>query len=217
MEDIRTTSVHSGNGSAEVHRSTRDEGRLAAGISAASFAEVAGGTAAAVFAIIGLGGGAPAVLLSIACLVAGVGLALTAPVAAGRSRDVQGTPRRILAGGLTVEMLGGAAAALLGLLALIGVGRVALSSVAAICLGGALFFAGAIPAGRAWVRRMPVGEGVGAVEGLVGLGAVALGVVALTGAAPVTLALVALLGVGAAMILAGFDEYAGHRFAESQA
>ncbi len=216
MEDIHT-SVHSGNGSAEVSRTTRTEERAGPAASAASFTEVAGGAAVAVFAIIGLAGGAPAVLLSIACIVAGVGLALSAPAAGVRAGDLEGTPRRILAGGMSVELLGGAAGAVLGLLALIGVGRVVLPAIAAICLGGALFFASVVPFGRAWSRRMPVGEGTGAVEGLVGLGAVALGIVALTGAAPVTLALVALLGIGTAMILTGLDTFAGYRFAESHA
>jgi hypothetical protein len=205
MTDTHTspsTGTHAGNGSAELRRSREEQTRFERrALETASIAELAGGATAAAFAIIALAGVAPLTFLPIACMVAGAALALAA-VTAGRAV----TDRESLAGGPGAELVGGAAALVLGLLSLIGLVPGVLSPVAAICLGCALFVSSFLPAGRetpaaSGARAGRVGEGPAAVQGLVGVGAILLGVVSLVGIASWTTVLVALLSVGSAMIL----------------
>jgi hypothetical protein len=142
----------------------------------------------------------------------------------------QSLSRNIIGGGMAMESLGGVAAIVLGILALLGIYPLALLGASAIVLGCALLLAsGAMAKLTAIPIREPVGppirEPVGpeqarypehahyvirdtlyaasGSEALVGAGAIVLGILSLSGFAPLTLILVALLAVGASILLAG--------------
>ncbi len=185
-----------------------------------SFAETiagAGGVTLAILAIIGV---LPMVLGSIAVIAVGVGLFLGGGSIAARSAQLEKGPggkqaRRQIMAGLGMEALAGASGAVLGLLALLGISSLTLMGVAAIVLGGALLLASAATARlETDLSRMTSSEAphqtsheaVSLAAGsdfLVGAGAIVLGILSLTGWAPLTLALVAMLGVGAAGMLNG--------------
>jgi hypothetical protein len=112
----------------------------------------------------------------------------------------------VVTGGLSLEALGGVAVAALAILALVGVQPALLTTIGGIVFGAAMLVAGIAIAG-AWSRlglamartgeQVELGGGAG-VEMLVGLAAVALGILSLIGIAPATLmpALVITGGVG---------------------
>jgi hypothetical protein len=125
--------------------------------------------------------------------------------------------------GSVAEAVGGAAAVVLAILGLLGLLPLTFNAIAAIALGVALLLGGAALA-RRYSRLVPAagggmarlarsarwlrgeGDSVYAASGweaLVGIGAVVLGILALTGHAPLTLTLVAMLSVGAAILIGG--------------
>lgn len=185
-----------------------------------SFAESLAGAAGVVLAILGIIGLLPTVLGAISAIAVGIGLFLGGGVIAARSKQLDvglsnQNERRQILGGLGMEALAGASGAVLGLLSLLGIAPVTLLSVSAIVLGGALLMASAATArlesalGRmaeSGDRHKTAHEAVYVASGsdfLVGAGAVILGILALAGHAPITLALVAMLSVGAAGMLSG--------------
>lgn len=184
-----------------------------------SFAETIAGAGAVALAILAIIGVLPIVLGAIATMAVGVGLFLGGGSIAARTRQIDPTPRgravrRQIMGGLGMEALAGASGAVLGLLALLGINSLTLLSVAAIVLGGALLMASAATSRlEADLDRMAASgehhmshEAVYVASGsdfLVGIGAIVLGILALTGWAPLTLSLVAMLAVGAAGMLNG--------------
>jgi len=183
-----------------------------------SFAESIAGAGGLVLAILGIVGVLPVVLGSIAAMSVGVGLFIGSGTIAARSRQldrvVAGRAERAeLLGGLGMEALAGLGGAVLGLLALLGAAPVTLLAVAAIVLGGALLMAsGATSRLEASLRRLDrnreasAHEAVFASSGndfLVGAAAVVLGILALSGFAPLTLSLVAMLSVGTATMMSG--------------
>jgi len=129
-----------------------------------------------------------------------------------------------------MESLAGFAAIVLGLLSLLGIYPVVLLAAAVIVLGCALLLAsGAIAKLTTLPIREPFGTeqtrqaeherylarealyaGSGS-EALIGAGAIVLGILSLSGIAPVALILVALLAVGASILLAG-SSVAGRMF-----
>lgn len=184
-----------------------------------SFGESIAGAGGVVLAILGLIGLLPAVLGSIAVMAVGVGLFLGGGVIAGRARRLdlgaRSDPRRRqIMGGLGMEAFAGGSGAVLGLLALLGVSSVTLLGVSAIVLGGALLMASAATSRlETAFDRMEAGRGhpgahdalyvASGSDVLIGIGAVVLGILALAGQSPVTLDLVAMLSVGAAVMLSG--------------
>ncbi len=185
-----------------------------------SFAESLAGAGGVVLAILGIIGVLPMALASIAAIAVGVGLFLGGGVIAARSRQLgvgrsSAEERRQILGGLGMEAFAGASGAVLGLLALLGIDPLTLLGVSAIVLGGALLMASAATARleSAIDKTMEfnrdhaaVHEAVYVASGsdfLIGAGAVVLGILALAGHAPLTLALVAMLSVGAAGMLSG--------------
>lgn len=183
-----------------------------------SFAETVAGAGGVTLAILAIIGVLPIVLGAVATMAVGIGLFLGGGSIAARSTQLEAGPRgrqarRQLMAGLGMEALAGLSGAVLGLLALLGIGSLTLMGVAAIVLGGALLLASAATARlESDLAQMTVGEHISSHEAvnlaagsdfLVGAGAIVLGILSLTGWAPLTLALVAMLGVGAAGMLNG--------------
>ncbi len=122
--------------------------------------------------------------------------------------------RRSMLRGLTVQTIAGVGAIALGILSLVGLASMTLVAVSAIALG-----AGLVVASRASARldallirnEMESGESVShsamffasAAEIVAGLGAIALGILALTGVSPLPLVLIAMMAVGAATFAGG--------------
>ncbi len=188
-----------------------------------SLAEAVCGIAVIVLAIVALAGVYPVILGAIAAIVAGAGLFLDgASVGARFSRvmcEIVG-PRFSMSemgGGMTAEFLSGAAGVVLGILALIGMVPVTLLAVAAIVFGGALLLGAGANASlnslmvehhyrtHEVARRMAgaMVSGATGAQVLVGLAAIVLGIIALTGNYALTLTLVAYLIAGAAVTLTG--------------
>jgi hypothetical protein len=191
----------------------------AAGIMAGGSAtEALVGIGAVVLTIIGLAGVVPHLMLSIAVIAVGAALLIEgAAIAAEYSqaaREVGGGRAASveLGGGTAIEFLGGAAGVVLGILALIGVVPVMLNAIAAIVFGATLVLStggvsrlGDIGPDYTTAERAARGAvtgGVG-VQALVGLGAIALGIIGLVGYNTQILTLVAVLAVGAALLITG--------------
>jgi hypothetical protein len=156
--------------------------------------EVVGGCAAIVLSILGLIGVAPATFAQLGAICIGGGLLIH-----GLANRRTTTHR----GGLGGEAIGGAAGGLLGLLALFGVAPMILMPVSAIVLGASLLLA--VPAHGVGETSSWRNAGAGgSFEGIVGVGAIVLGVLALLGIGPtVAMTLVSMLALGCGLALAG--------------
>lgn len=206
---------------AAIPEDIRTEQIRATGLETSTYAaEVATGGATAVLAILGLAHTYPTVMPACATVAAGLGVMFSgASVSAGYRRLLFATgdhPLEVgkLGGGMSAEMIAGVAGVVLGILALLDIVPLVLSSVAVIVYGGALLFgSGAAtrlkdleietvekrePARR--VAEEAVATAMGA-QNLVGLGAVILGILALVGIQSLTLTLVALLTLGAGLVI----------------
>lgn len=176
------------------------------------------GAVAAILAILGLIGLLPQLLGSIATIAAGVAMLVAGSAVAAHYTQVMSNTERAQRSptkGLRMESLTALGAVVLGVLALLGVDSMALLSIAAIVLGGALLMLSDTTARfEAVLRtRAPVGgsehrhEEMPYVSAgsdiLVGTGAIVLGILGLAGHAPITLALIAFLSVGAVLVLNG--------------
>jgi hypothetical protein len=173
-----------------------------------------------VLAIIGLAGVEPRWLLSAATIAVGVSFLLEGASIATRLSDLleEATEGRVqmaeLGTGVTAETLAGAAGIALGILAALNVVPLVLLPVAAIVFGAAAVLGAGTNVGindlvtvhheeHARARRV-IRQAVFATTGLqvlVGLGAVTLGIIALAGQYPLTLTLVAMLGISGAFLL----------------
>jgi len=187
-------------------------------VEAGSTGEAIAGAAAVVLGILGLIGVYPSALDSIACIAAGAGLLMAGGAIAGRfsrlaNSSESNQPRQEVTGSLGMEALAGAAGVVLGILALLGVGTISLLAVAAIVLGAGLIMAGGTRSRLESMSRLHVtGESrtmqdvvyvSSGSDVLVGVGTIVLGILALSGIAPLTLTLVSMLAVGAAILLGG--------------
>jgi hypothetical protein len=187
-------------------------------LGAGSMAELLGGVAAILFSVIGLTGAWPLLMAAAATLV--VGAALLTHGAAVGSRygelvgSLDGADRGLVGGGLGLEVIGGLAVIALGILALAGVLPAGMIAVGALVLGGTLVLAGAVPPQLAVVtsdhdvdlqQRMRTALVFSA--GVLVLCGVSVGVLGILGmihvGSPVTLALVAMLVAGIALLIAG--------------
>jgi hypothetical protein len=159
-------------------------------------------------------------LAAIAMIALGVGLlaggaALSRRYVGGMPTAAASRARQEIVGALGMQALAGIAAIVLGVLALLRVNPAVLLGVGVLVLGGALLAAGGAMARLArsarWLRpeanRYSDAENwypaTGWWEAEVGIGAVVLGILALTGHSPLVLTLVALLCVGAALLVGG--------------
>ncbi|HEY7168413.1 MAG TPA: hypothetical protein VIB79_27895 [Candidatus Binatia bacterium] len=184
-------------------------------ITAGSVVEALGGIGVVALAIIALAGIIPRVLAPIAVIAFGVALAAEGSSIASRYAqlvryDGGAVEKTEIGGGAGSEVLGGVAGIVLGILALIGEAPTVLISAAAITFGAALLLGAGTEARLSsmvassghWMAGDALTGSAGA-EVLVGIGAITLGILALTGIAPMTLNLVALLTLGAGAVIEG--------------
>jgi hypothetical protein len=202
----------------EIRDASRDERLTAGTIAGGSSLEVLAGAGAIVLAIIGLIGYYPFYMASIATIAVGAALLVYGGAIAARWSDtvrrLRRTDEELVAGGVGTEIVGGIAGIILGIIALAGILPFTLLAVAAIVLGGSVLLGGAAQPDVAIfsfdrdprierVTRRSV-ETSGGVMVLVGAAAVVLGILALVQIGPaLALATVAMLALGAGLLLAG--------------
>ena len=221
----------------EQHRPTVErERRAMEEVGGGSIVESIGGIGALVLSILGLIGFIPITMASLAAIAAGGALLIGGGTLASQyARIFSGSRPRlshsIIGGGMAMESLAGFAAIVLGLLSLLGIHSGVMLAAAVIVLGCALLLAsGAIarlttlplrePFGTAEQARQAEHEhyivrdalyAASGSEALIGAGAIVLGILSLSGIAPMALILVALLAVGASILVAG-SSVAGRMF-----
>lgn len=176
--------------------------------------------AGVVLALVGLAGVEPRWLLAAATIAVGVSFLIEGAALGSRLSDLlrESTGGRVqmgeLGGGITGETLAGIAGIVLGILGALNVVPAVLLPIAAIVYGAGLVIgAGANvrinelvvvhredhPMARGVIRQAVLATT--GLQVLVGLGAVTLGIIALAGSYPITLALVAILAVAGAFLL----------------
>jgi hypothetical protein len=175
-----------------------------------SLGQAVAGSGAVVLGVLGIIGVLPGALDSIAAIAAGFAIfAGSAALGASASRLTRESmrSRREVGGGLGLAAMAGLAGIVLGILALLGVSRLELLSIAPVVFGVGLLLASA--AMTRFEQSLHAEHGSEAVyvasgaDVLVGAGAIVLGILALTGIAPMTLSLIGILGVGAAALMSG--------------
>jgi len=191
------------------------------GAAGSAAVEAIAGIAVIVLTILGLAQVVPVFLVAIAAIIAGVALlAQGAAVAQEYARLL--TARGDVAVPLgnssawSLALLAGAAGVVLGILALLHVSPVELVAIAVISYGGGLIISGGPTAQIGMlkaigsttddrVRRMAAEAASTSMisQGMVGLGAVVLGILALANFASLTLILIALLSVGVFLLANG--------------
>jgi hypothetical protein len=187
-------------------------------VAGGSLVEAIGGLGAVILGIVGLAGVAPQLLASVAALAIGAALLAEGGSLASRYSDFTGPYGSQEVGtGVTAELVGGMAGVALGILAILGVEPLVLLAVAAIVFGAALLIGStatarmndlrqSASAGMSDRARQVAREAVSGATGaqvLVGLAAVALGILALVAGARETLILIAMLAVGGSILLTG--------------
>jgi hypothetical protein len=188
-------------------------------VAAAAFAEGLAGLCAVALSIIGLASVVPNALLSIATIILGGALLFEAGAVSARYTPFttqSTTASNLVAWGRWGQCFDGVVGIALGILALLGVAPLILIPVAAIVYGCNHVMDNVINArlnaletrkfGLEGDREETLREeaaGFGGVQVLAGIGAVVLGILALTGIYPLGLSLVAMLGIGSAFLLNG--------------
>lgn len=190
------------------------------------FADAIGGVATVVLAIIGLSGAYPSIFLGIATIIFGAALLieggamlseyvrLVFPAGAQAVSMEHGSP-----GSLSAVFLVGAAGIVLGVLALIGIHPAVLTAAAVIAFGGALVLSSnavmnlhqlKMNAARmsgtrsgAEILAGEVAAGSTGIQIVAGVAAIVLGILAVVGHMPAQLTLIALIELGATLILTG--------------
>jgi hypothetical protein len=182
--------------------------------------EAAAGLAVVVLAILGLANVAAGYLAAIATIVVGAALLLqisnTAAEYSWAFGKTTGTmvSAAELSGGMTVGLMAGGVGIVLGILALLGIATHVLISAALIVFGATLLLSAGVTAQVSWHRigmseaetavQMMARQAATAASGaqaLLGLATVVLGILALTISGSGVLILVALLAVGASLLL----------------
>lgn len=177
------------------------------------------GAAAVVLGILGLIGLASTILDAIAAIAIGVGLLMVGRFVTGHTTTVNTETHethqawQAVKSSSAMASVAGLSGIVLGILALIGIAPGALIAISAIVLGAGLIMAGGA---RTGVERMhdvsvagehrTVRDVIYAASGadvIVGAGAMVLGILALIGIAPITLTLIAMLAMGAVVMLSG--------------
>lgn len=179
------------------------------------------GACVVALAILALASILPMVLLSIAVIGAGAGLLMQGSAISGEYSDLMsryetGNLQQMSLQGTKIEAFTGSAGIVLGILSLIGLVPVVLAAVGAITLGVGLLISYKSLARLNELKIMHSGadehaqsiargavEGASAAHMLVGLGAVALGILAIIGINPMALTMIAVLGIGGATLLSG--------------
>jgi hypothetical protein len=176
--------------------------------------------AGAILAIIGLAGMESRWLLGVATIAVGVSFLIEGAAIASRLSDLlhETTEGRVqmseLGAGVTGETLAGVVGIVLGILGILNVYPLSLLPIAAIIYGAALILGAGANVRISEITfshresgapaRNVIRQAVLATTGfqiLVGLGAVTLGIIALSGVYPLTLTLVAMLAVAGSFLL----------------
>ncbi len=223
VESPRGGEARFGANRAERSSGSSSEERASGRIVGTAFSlDAVAAAATVVLAILGLAGMYVNYMTPIAVItIASAMLIKSGGVAARYHQLVRETGRGVgpsleLASGMSAEMLAGAAGIALGVLALIGILPITLTAISVIVFGGGLLLGGGEtfrvshlgPVNNSredtaeHVARLTAESAAGG-ESLVGIGAVVLGILALTGTQPMMLTLVALLALGGAMLLSG--------------
>jgi len=197
-----------------------EEKKVARVVEGGSGIEALGGIAAVVLAILGLVHVGSGYMLAIAAIVLGGSMLFQGGMVAAEYgqilSEVEGNPHGEFGGGLGAEALAGVAAIVLGILALLNVAAPILMAVAAIVLGVGLVLSSGLLM-RLNSVKIDVAAGspsakhaahaavstASATQVLVGVAAAVLGILALIGINPLTLTLVAMLGLGVSLLLSG--------------
>jgi hypothetical protein len=224
QDDNRTTSrLPEGAGYEGTVPSAQEVRRSAKRIARGFSADAAASAAAVVLVILGLANVAPVYMLPVATILLGAALLVKGAAVASRFQELAyetGDGREAetqLAGGMSAELLAGGAGIVLGILALIHIAPVTLTAVAVIAFGAALLLGGGETFRLShlhWPRQQwdegalhtarLTAESAGGGESLVGIAAVVLGILALTGINPGVLVFVGLLCLGGAELVSGF-------------
>jgi hypothetical protein len=187
-------------------------------VTAGSIVEALGGIGAVVLSILGLAGLERMTMIAIAIIAIGAALLfaggamasryshLVSHISGGRVEETE------FGGSVGAEFLTGAAGVVLGVLILLNIAPSVLAPISVITFGGGLLLStGATSGINSLVEAYPYDrsvrlareavQGAAAVQSLVGIGACILGILALLGVQPYTLILVALLGIGGAILI----------------
>lgn len=205
-------------------RPERERDRSAQIVGAGFSLQAIGGAAAVVLTILGLLGIMPVYMIAISIIVIGAALLVEgAAIMARYSRmisDVEGgggAATAQLGGGMSAELVGGLAGIVLGVLALLEIETAILSGVAVLVFGATLILGAGATSRLAQLRRGWTTEqhraglevarqitfAAAGAQVLVGIAALVLGILALSGWMPVNMILIALLAVGASLLLTG--------------
>ena len=203
------------------HPEVYEEKLTAKLILSGALAETIAGACVLVITIIGLAGFMPMSMLAIATMGLGVSFLFEGGAVASRVSNLlsEVTEGRVdiaeLGGGLSAEFIAGLGGITLGILALVNVAPMVLAPIAAIIFGGALVMGAGV---KARINHLTISQeehklvreiarqaliGVSGVEILVGLGTIALGILAILHISPVVLTLVAVLSVSGMLLLGG--------------
>jgi hypothetical protein len=194
------------------------------------FADAIGGIATIVLAVLGLAGVRPTMMVAVATVVFGVALLIQVGTMLSEYASTTFPPganpsiHQFGGSSLSAVFMVGAAGIVLGILALLGIHGAELTPIAIIAFGAAL----ALSSNAVWhmyvikhaavtttesestlagseILASQLASGSAGIQALAGLAAVVLGILAIagTGVDDVILILVALLGLGAALILTG--------------
>ncbi len=203
-----------------------DNNRLAFGrtLLGGSAADTVAGLAGMVLSILGLVGVVPPVMAALAVLALSAGFLAQGAASQMRHRAiVRETPETHMGpggfgSGVLAETGGGLSALALGILALIGFQPHALVSISVIAFGGTMILGSTMlyrineylitraeTSKEDRVTSDQAARGTSDLHLLVGIGAVVLGIFALTGAPTLSFALVAMIGVGGANLISGSE------------
>ena len=207
---------------------TRTETRIDETAAFGGFADAVGGIATVVLAVIGLARTEPETLAAIATIVFGAALLIQAGTMLSEYAGIifppgatEFTVGQVGGGSMSAVFLGGAAGIILGILAVLGINPGVLVSVAVIIYGAALVVStssvwqlhrvkraslASAERSEASGRKILANElafGSASVQGLAGIAAIILGIIAVVGNHTLILSLVALLVLGGAIILTG--------------
>ncbi len=202
----------------------RQETKAVETVAAGSITEAVGGIGAVVLGILGLVGIVSQTLAAIGVIVVGAALlAEGASILSKYSRLAEGsgtsnswTGQTELGGGVSLEFIGGTGVVVLGILALLSLAPITLMAIGVIAYGATLILsAGTMSrlnsmeatryntAGTHQTLARDAVMGSTAIQMLIGVGGVVLGILALVSINPLTLILVSLLGFGSAILLSG--------------
>jgi hypothetical protein len=206
----------------KIEKGVLQERRVMEWLTGSSETEKITSAGAIALAIVGLSGVLSPMMLAISILLFAVGLLLQGSVMGSRFKTIasdtgSGTRGKVeIGGGVTGGLIGGGAGVVLGLLAILGVYPTILLPIAALTFGVSMVLEGAavsrlnkLELSQACdgeqsrhVGRNAVRSSVG-MQIFLGLGAVALGVIALAGVLPIVLPLVAMLAVALSGLVSG--------------